>query len=98
MKKVLACLDSLGGLCQAKGVAVPAFGKNKCRDEQARVGGGQRKAQLASDAGTMLMRGSAGTMERSAASNAGITFGSGSGAGTAGALLSSGSRASWKRA
>ncbi|KAH8071610.1 hypothetical protein JL721_4110 [Aureococcus anophagefferens] len=29
MKKVLACLDSLGGLCQAKGVAVPAFGKNK---------------------------------------------------------------------
>ena len=31
LSKVLSTLDGLGGLCQAQGVAVPTFGKNKRR-------------------------------------------------------------------
>ena len=93
VKKVLACLDSLGGLCQAKGIDVPTFGKNKYATANKREWTqAQLKAQAQSDTGTLLTQGSVGIMERAEVAKGGITFGSGSGAGTAGGtLLSSGS-------
>ena len=101
VKKVLACLDSLGGLCQAKGIDVPTFGKNKYATANKREWTqAQLKAQAQSDTGTLLTQGSVGIMERAEVAKGGITFGNkAAGAGTAGGtLLNTGSAGVMERA
>ena len=99
-KEVLNTLESLGGLCQAQGVAVPVFGKNKYATKNTRVWTDEQKLRQArADRGSMLMQGSSGTMERVGESSSGITFGnSAAGAGVGGmTLLSAGSADTMER-
>ena len=97
---MLNTLESLGGLCQAQGVAVPVFGKNKYATKNTRVWTDEQKLRQArADRGSMLMQGSSGTMERVGESSSGITFGnSAAGAGVGGmTLLSAGSADTMER-
>jgi len=97
---VLSCLETLGGLCQAQGVDVPAFGKNKYATKNARVWTDEQKLkQKREDRGSMLMQGSVGTMERVGAAKSGVTFGNdAAGAGVGGmTLLSAGSADTMER-
>jgi len=91
---VLACIEGLGGLCQAHNIPVPPFGKMKYATANKREWSEEQlKAQKAADRGTIISQGSYGTMERQAVSKGGITFGneySGSGSG-AQTLVNSGS-------
>ena len=66
-KEVLNTLESLGGLCQAQGVAVPVFGKNKYATKNMRVWTDEQKLRQArADRGSMLMQGCPGRWNASA--------------------------------
>merc|ERR1719282_1419511 len=97
---VLACLETLGGLCQAQGVSVPPFGKNRYATKNARVWTEEQKLkQKREDRGSMLMQGSVGTMERVGAAKSGVTFGNDAAGACVGGmtLLSAGSADTMER-